>query len=245
MRLLIDSMIVVMVVAIIVGAVVYRQESTRQDLDLQAVRDGLAQFQEKLEFHGALWQVQDQGAGQYPPQVMPGWFQGRPPKNTLVTADRPWLDIAPLEDYNDQPPDPLTTQPGQASFWYNPTLGVVRARVPRQNTDRLTLELYNRVNGTFLTALPGGNDPDRAPLAWNANPLTTGQHASPDGRSVGEVEAFELLLTPTVEPEPREQEPQEPTPWWNKPGTKAEPDARDELVEVLDEAPARESLLSP
>jgi hypothetical protein len=249
MRLLIDSMIVVMVLSIIGGTVAYRQESTRQDLDLDTVCDGLDRFQTKLQFHSALWQAQEQAVGEYPPQVMPGWFDDRPPQNTLISTDRPWVDIAPLEDYNDQPPDPLATGPGQASFWYNPALGVVRARVPVQNTDRQTLELYNMVNGTSLSVLPCDRDPDRAPLAWNANRVTTGQHASPDGRTVGRVQAFDLLLESPVDEEAQDAQQQEEIPWWDTPRLKARSEAQEQaqaVVEVdTDDAPARRSLLSP
>lgn len=245
MRPLMDSMITVMFLTMLVGAVVYRHESTRQKLDLQAVQDGLTQFQVQLEFQGALWQAQEQEVGMYPPQVMPDWFNGGPPRNTLVSADRPWVDIAPLEDYHDQPPDPLATEPGQASFWYNPTLGVVRARVPRQDTDRLTLELYNRVNGTSLSSLPEDYDSDRAPLAWNANPVTAGQHASPDSRSVAGVEVLELLAGPVDENDTEEPKAQEEIPWWEKTQEKALPEIEAEpQPEVSKEAPARPSLLS-
>jgi hypothetical protein len=46
-------------------------------------------------------------------------------------------------------------------FWYNPALGVVRARVPRTLSDAEALELYNEVNGTRLqelTALAGSDE---------------------------------------------------------------------------------------
>jgi len=217
MRLLIDSMIVVMVLVIIIGVVQYRHQSTRLERDVQAVRRGLEEFDSILEFQGALWQAQEDGSSLYPPQVMPGWFKGAPPRNPLVTGDRPWLDIAPLEDYHDQPPDALATGPGQAAFWYNPTLGVVRARVPRQDTDRLTLELYNRVNGTALDALPIDHDPEREPLAMNLNPVTAGQHASPDTRTVDEVRSYDLLLDQAQQQADRQAGvEQQAVPWWDK-----------------------------
>jgi hypothetical protein len=245
MRLLINSMILVMVLAILVGTVAYRNASTREELDLRVVRDGLDQFQEKLEFHSALWMAEEASVGSYPPQIMPGWFGEGMPKNTLVTGDRPWLDIAPMNDYNDQPPDPLTTGLGQAGFWYNPALGVVRARVPQQDTDRQTLELYNRVNGTSLMELPCSGDPDRVPLALNPNPVTAGQHASPDRRTVGLIEALERKPDTVETAEGKPPVSQEQAPWWDQSGGTAEADPEPELTEAAEESGGRESLLSP
>ena len=40
-----------------------------------------------------------------------------------------------------------------AEFWYNPYLGIVRARVPYLRSDRETLALYNDVNDCELSSL--------------------------------------------------------------------------------------------
>ena len=52
-------------------------------------------------------------------------------------------------------------------FWYNPTNGVYRARVPAQANDRETLALYNSVNSAVLDTLPTDYDPHRKPLAYS------------------------------------------------------------------------------
>ena len=154
MRPLIDSMILMLVVTLLVGVVSYRKAAERREGELATVRQGLAHFDDKLAFQSALWQSEAEEAGEFPPQVMPEWFKDDMPSNPLAVGDRPWIDIAPAGDYRDQPPDPLAEDAGQAAFWYNPNLGIVRARVPRQVSHRLTLELYNKVNGTSLRALP-------------------------------------------------------------------------------------------
>jgi hypothetical protein len=38
-------------------------------------------------------------------------------------------------------------------FWYNPALGIVRARVPRTLSDADAIDTYNRVNGTAIRSL--------------------------------------------------------------------------------------------
>jgi hypothetical protein len=234
MRLLIDSMIAVMLICIIVGTVAYRNASDRQVRDRQAVREGLSAFNEQVEFHSAIWQSEQQGAGLYPPQVQPQWFADGAPRNPLLPKEHPWLDIAPADDYSDQPPDPLATDPDQAAFWYNPNTGVVRARVPRQVSERLTLELYNQVNGLSLTKLPYDGDPDRVPLAFNDNTVTTGQHASPARRTVREVQA--------QDPVAKTQAPPAQTPWWKKPAPSVKPDPQPAQTDPPNDRP---SLLSP
>ncbi len=248
MRPLIDSMIIVMILVIIIGSVQYHHQLARKERDMQTVRQGLESIGKTLEFQGALWQTQEDESRLYPPLVRPDWFRGTPPQNTLVTGDRPWMDIAPVEDYQDHPPNPLVTGPDQAAFWYNPALGVVRARVPRQVTDRLTLELYNRVNGTWLSSLPYDSDPQREPLAMNLNPVTAGQHASPDTRSIDEVQAYDLLLDrPQEEAQPEAGEAQDEAPWWEKSKAKDGLQAQDEAPpqDAQVQAPSRKSLISP
>lgn len=241
MRPLIDSMILVMVLTILLGGLSYRKASQQRDRELAAVRQGLAHFDEKLAFQGALWQSEQEDAAKYPPQVRPEWFKDAMPSNPLVRGDRPWINIAPADDLNDQPPDPLAEEPDQAAFWYNPNLGIVRARVPRQVSHRLTLELYNRVNGTSLGALPTDDNPDRAPLALNPNPVTTGRHASPDERAVGGV----LVEGLTKEPTATASADAEDIPWWQK--RTYTPDPADVSVPTVDEEPAAErpSLIAP
>lgn len=243
MRRLLDFMILMMVLAITLGVIWQRHETRRQAEELRSVQNDLARFDEKLAFHGAMWQTEqsdNDGATQYPPHVLPQWFEDKTPSNPLVTPDRPWLDIAPADDHHDQPPDPLATGDGQAAFWYNPNLGIVRARVPQQVSDRLSLELYNKVNGTYLTELPRSSDPDRAPLAFNPGPLPPTLHASPDKRAVGKVLTRDPDADTAESPEQAEQ-----IPWWKKrkyePPKLPDPDE----AQVVEVDPDRPSLLSP
>jgi hypothetical protein len=222
MRLFIDSMILVMVLAILVAAVSSRHARQAHERDLVTLHEGLVQFDDQLAFRGAIWQSEHEDAGAYPPQVMPDWFRYGLPGNPLVSGDRPWVDIAPANDNNQHPPDPLAEGPGQAAFWYNPNLGIIRARVPRQVSDRLTLDLYNTANHTNLPALHDDRDPDRVPLAFNPNPVTVGLLASPDPRTVGVVQ--------TREPDAKRESgatgptgPEQATPWWEDRTEPSEP----------------------
>jgi len=239
MRLLLDSMIVLMLVGIAVGVVVYQKSVNRRAHNQEVVVQGLSEFQEQVTLHGAIEMIEDQEAALYPrlypPHIEPHWFQAGAPQNPLISSDRPWLDIAPEEDFSDQPPDPLASSQEQAAFWYNPNNGVVRARVPRQVSDRLTLELYNTVNHTALSLLPDDRDPERIPFTFNPSPTSTGQLASLVRRTVGHVHADEPVEQ-ALEPDP------EPTPWWLKPPTSTL--APQPVITKTDE-PKRASLLSP
>ena len=91
--------------------------------------------------------------------VVPAWFGGELPKNTLLSEDRPWVEVAPVEHASWEHPKPVYDASGHdAAFWYNPALGIVRARVPMMPTDKRTIDAYNRVNSTSVTTLsPSGS----------------------------------------------------------------------------------------
>lgn len=241
MRLLINSMILVMAAVILIATVGYHRAKYQQAQNMLTVQRGIDQFDEHLSFQGALWQSEQEDAGDYPPQVMPAWFKDGLPSNPLLSGDRPWIDIAPADDYNEHPPNPMVDGPGQAAFWYNPNLGIVRVRIPRQVSDRLTLSLYNDANYTSLTALPRDEDPDRVPLAFNANPVTTGLHASPIKRAIGEIQALEPDTAPIAD---AATDGGEPAPWYEQ---RAEPAGPDTTPDPADEMPSdddRPSLLA-
>jgi hypothetical protein len=100
----------------------------------------------------------------WPGTVDPAWFDREEgvPRNALVEwadeelgiAGRPWMDIAGLDERGLEHPRVRQTVNGElAQFWYNPALGVVRARVPVLVSDRDATELYNAVNRTRLSSL--------------------------------------------------------------------------------------------
>ena len=93
----------------------------------------------------------------WPRKVDAAWFGDAPPRNTWVTGGRPWLEIASAEQASLTDPvmRAVDDRVGAelAEFWYNPANGSVRARVPCGASDRETLRLYNRVNGSSLESL--------------------------------------------------------------------------------------------
>lgn len=91
----------------------------------------------------------------WPMAIDPAWFaQDELPLNPLVDADRPWLEIAAPDQAGWRHPRPIfVIDRSTAMFWYNPSLGIVRARVSLQATDEETLTMYNSTNKTALTSI--------------------------------------------------------------------------------------------
>jgi len=90
----------------------------------------------------------------FPSSIDPSWFRKRP-ENYTVSFERPWVDIASVEEADRRHPEMPIAHEGMASFWYNPALGVIRARVPAQTTDRAAHLLYCKLNSV---------DPDEIPV---------------------------------------------------------------------------------
>ena len=163
MRIVIDSLIALMLVLLLGGMLVhYRNEQTKI-LKYQQVHSALATLQEQALYRGAMAEVDSAEPRRFPTEISPKWFDNRMPVNLMVPPGQPWLDVAPPNDKNDHPPDPVITRPDQAGFWYNPNRGIFRARVTPQFTDSETLDLYNELNGTSLSWLPHEIDPALKP----------------------------------------------------------------------------------
>lgn len=192
MRWVIDLLIVVMLSAAGYGGwwlYTYQQhEATR----LERVHAALDLLHEQTRYHTAMGRAEQEMGLEPPPIINEQWFGPTLPSNPYASAERdgepdggrdgdgdtgpldvtlasfgdhPWLDIAPEEDFESHPPDPILTSADQAQFWFNPQLGVFRARVPAQASARETCELYNLVNRTTLARLPAEPVKDEVRLA--------------------------------------------------------------------------------
>ncbi|XAM01675.1 hypothetical protein OT109_09800 [Phycisphaeraceae bacterium D3-23] len=203
MRLVIDSLIVVMVLGVIGGVLYLNRQEEKGEQETATVIDSLNRLYKQTKHHAAI-DTAIAGRETVVVQVMPGWFHGDLPTNILVGEDQPWIDLAPPGDEGVHPPDPIVTGPEQAGFWYNPTTGVFRARVLPQLSERETLELYNQLNGTTLDAFEEAPDPARAPLAYTPGVTPTTSYASPAAEWVQSAGTAELsqpngVITPHVE----------------------------------------------
>jgi len=90
----------------------------------------------------------------WPLTIDPSWFPTMLPQNALLDPHRAWLEVATgRELYLEHPPMRWVVDERSSAFWYNPGLGIVRARVPVSVSDRKALDQYNRVNRSSITAL--------------------------------------------------------------------------------------------
>lgn len=153
MRLFMDSVIALMLTAILAGVVWYRKVDQTNHTMRETARSEVRRFQQQIALQSALAQVERNDRG-YPLTVDPDWFKGSLPMNPLLGVNHPWLEVA-APDQKDllHPPNRIASSSLLAKFWYNPAAGVVRARVPAEVSDAAALELYNFVNESVLTDL--------------------------------------------------------------------------------------------
>lgn len=164
MRIVIDSLIGLMLVGVVATALYLHHQEKQDEQTVAQVRDALSLLDEKTDYQTA---VQSAMSGQDTliVHIDPEWFGDATPQNSLLDDEHPWIDLAPPGDLGVHPPDPVVTGPKQAGFWYNPTVGVFRARVTPQASEAKTLALYNKVNDTVLPGFEQLPDPGRAPVA--------------------------------------------------------------------------------
>jgi hypothetical protein len=163
-RLLVDGLIALLLVGVLVCVMLFRTEEDEVSRHYQTVRDALAVLHEQAFYHSVLGKDDDDEKG-FPQTMSPLWFRAEGvPINPSVPGRQPWLDIAPAGDESYHPPDPVITESHQAGFWYNPNLGIFRARVVPQWSATATLDLYNELNGVVLDDLKTSHDPARMPL---------------------------------------------------------------------------------
>lgn len=176
-RLLINSLIALLLMGILGSMVIHHRGKRRLNRQHGAVHQSLTRLHEKAMFYGAL--EFDAGFARttvnaFPSEISPVWFRDEGlPMNATVPGWLPWLDMAPVGDLLDHPPDPVIEGSAQAGFWYNPNTGLFRARVVSQHSQQATLELYNRLNQCNLTRLPVIQDHSRRARPLFSNP--TGQ----------------------------------------------------------------------
>lgn len=154
-RLLVDVLVVLASVTLVVILYESRAREARRELAVNVTRAAVRMLQAEIDLQTALAERSLVGRA-FPASIDPAWFEGECPNNLLVDSDRPWLELAAVGERSLRHPCDPTVEGGKgAMFWYNPALGIVRARVPRMLSDEESAAIYNDVNGTRLIELNG------------------------------------------------------------------------------------------
>lgn len=152
MRLLRDTLVALMLVAILAGVVWHHRNEGNNERAVDDTFDAVRAIQRQVLLQSQLGKVEVQQRG-YPATVDPAWFDERP-INALVGERHPWIEIAPRWQHDMlHPPDRAAASRMHAQFWYNPNNGVIRARVPADTAESRALRFYNRVNQSNLVSL--------------------------------------------------------------------------------------------
>lgn len=134
-----------------IGRVYQERLERAQRLDHTA--DAVTRLQRELAVRSATKTAACNERG-YPTTVDPAWFKDGYPVNELLDDDHPWLEVAGEEEAElTHPSVRVAVKDDTPTLWYNPYLGVVRARVPVSVSDEDALAAYNKVNGSNLTSL--------------------------------------------------------------------------------------------
>ncbi len=153
MRRVVDLVGVLIVAGIAWGYFAHTRVSDDESLRLESTRTALEKIKGEVVIRSQSGQADVNPRG-WSATVVPAWFGGELPKNTLLSEDRSWLEVAPVEHASWEHPRPVFDVSGHdAAFWYNPALGIVRARVPMMPTDKRTIAAYNRINSTSIDSL--------------------------------------------------------------------------------------------
>lgn len=177
----VSNIVVAVVLAVLVAGGALQVRAARQnDAAVEQVRQAVQEMSRQVRLHAALGKAEVNGRG-WPVTVEPSWFGAAPPRNGLVTPERPWLEIAPPEHADlVHPPVRITIDRSVAAFWYNPANGVVRARAPMRLADRSTTEVYNQINGSTLASIFSDIFPPvRGPLKAGATEEETESEEAP------------------------------------------------------------------
>lgn len=177
MRLFIDSMIALMLIAVLVGVIVLNKDEQQDQRDVATVQNALDRLHKQADYHTTL-QSATAGQDTLLVHLHVEWFGDDLPTNVLLEKGHPWIDLAPPGDLGTHPPDPVVTDQHQAGFWYNPTLGIFRARVAPLSTEAETLALYNQINQAHLDAFEQIPDSVRNPIAHELGKTPALQYAS-------------------------------------------------------------------
>ncbi len=151
----------------------HNQQGTDERKALEDTREALERLDAQIKFRAAVSRTGEAGAPMpetaahdtadlattvnqrgWPTTIEVEWFGASPPINTLVPPGCPWVEVASGEELHLSNPNVrVALDRSTAAFWYNPALGIVRARVGPTATDQRAVDLYNELNATNVATV--------------------------------------------------------------------------------------------
>ena len=149
---LVEILIVVVILGILASIVIPQFSSATEQSKAVATASIVRTVQSKVFENYAM-------DGNYATTLEDSWFvEGSLPHNPLAPEQQSPIVLYDnsAADNATHPADKLVTTSG--AFWYNPNNGTFRALVPAQDTEALTLELYNQANSAQVSSLAATSD---------------------------------------------------------------------------------------
>lgn len=168
MKRFVDVIAMLTVLALLGGVALHFVMHWAEKDDAAGARRAVQELEREVRVRAGSGDTEVNARG-WPVMIDPAWFE-QPPRNRLLDGDRPWIEIATLEQAElKDPPVRVAATKAHAGFWYNPYQGIVRARVPLAINDQRAVAAYNAVNEASITAIVVPLLTERVPASPEAN----------------------------------------------------------------------------
>ena len=112
---------------------------------VQETRQERLRFSAELRLRSALAGADISNSG-WVQDAQPSWFR-RLPRNLLLPETHAWVEIASTDDARRRHPKfKKVENERDAAWWYNPATGDLRARIPANERNSSSFDLYALVN---------------------------------------------------------------------------------------------------
>ncbi len=146
-------MIVLLSLGMLLGILYIRHQNEEEIRNVAITQQSLVSIRIQITLQETIDEIALNVWG-HPTTINPAWFSGSIPDNALLRPEHPWVEIAAKKDWMRRDPiHVIATDVSMAAFWYNPRLGIIRARVPQMVSDQQTLAAYNQINDSHLDSL--------------------------------------------------------------------------------------------
>ena len=144
---LVEMLIVISVLGILAALVYPYVAVGKEEAQASAASSTLESLRKQISLYHA-----ERGA--FPTGIPNDWFAGgKKPTNPFSGEQVATVEVETSKDAaRTEPADKIVTA-GTPPIWYNPANGAVRMRVNSQKTAAETVALYNRINGSQISAL--------------------------------------------------------------------------------------------